>query len=112
MISYALKKSRFNIIIIILTFINVLINRNINDDNIIINLFIIDQISYFVDFYNLINKAKRKRRRDNNLYFYDKCISHVVVNCLLKRIVEKRKVLFRSMNVFLTISNIFDLKNI
>ena len=39
---YVFKKSRFNIIIIILTFINALINYNINNNNIIINLFIID----------------------------------------------------------------------
>ena len=42
MIFYVFKKSGFNIIIIILVFVNVLINRNINDDNIIINLFIIN----------------------------------------------------------------------
>ena len=42
MIFYVFKKSRFNIIIIISIFVNVLINRNINDNNIIINLFIIN----------------------------------------------------------------------
>ena len=42
MIFYVFKKSYFNIIIIISTFINVLINYNINDNKIIINLFIID----------------------------------------------------------------------
>ena len=42
MIFYVLKKLRFNIIIIIFIFINVLINYNINNDNIIINLFIIN----------------------------------------------------------------------
>ena len=42
MIFYVLKKSRFNNITIILIFINVSINYNINDNNIIINLFIID----------------------------------------------------------------------
>ena len=42
MIFYVLKKSRFDNIIFILIFINVLINYNINDNNIIINLFIID----------------------------------------------------------------------
>ena len=40
MIFYIFKKLRFDIIIIIIsTFINVLINYNINDHNIIINLF-------------------------------------------------------------------------
>ena len=59
MIFYVLKKSRFDIIIIItLIFIDVLINYNINDNNIIINLFIIDQNLYFIDFRDLINKAK------------------------------------------------------
>ena len=42
MIFYVLKKLRFDIIIIIFIFINVLINYNINNDNIIINLFIIN----------------------------------------------------------------------
>ena len=42
MIFYVLKKSRFENIIIILIFINVLINFNINNNNIIINLFVID----------------------------------------------------------------------
>ena len=40
MIFYISKKLRFNNIIIILIFINALINYNINDNNIIINLFI------------------------------------------------------------------------
>ena len=42
MIFYIFKKLRLNIIIIISTFINILINYNINNNNIIINLFIID----------------------------------------------------------------------
>ena len=42
MIFYVLKKLRLNNIIIISTFINVLINYNISDNNIIINLFVID----------------------------------------------------------------------
>ena len=40
MIFYISQKLRFNNIIIILIFINALINYNINDNNIIINLFI------------------------------------------------------------------------
>ena len=71
MIFDVFKKLRFDIIIIISIFINALINRNINDNNIIINLFIIDQAFRFINFHNFINKAKRKRRRDNNFYFYN-----------------------------------------
>ena len=112
MIFYAFKESRLNIIIIILTFINVLITRNINNNNIIINLFIINQIFRFIDSRNLINKAKYKRRRDNNFCFYDEYINYVIVNYLLKRITKKRKTLFRLINAFLAILNIFDLKNI
>ena len=112
MISYVFKKSRFNIIIIISTCINALINYNINNNNIIINLFIIDQISHLIDFYDFINKIKRKRYRDNNIYLYNEYINHVIVNCLLKRIIKKRKILFRSINAFLATSNTFDSKNI
>ena len=39
---YTFKKLRFDIIIIISIFVNALINRKINNNNIIINLFIID----------------------------------------------------------------------
>ena len=42
MIFYAIKRSRFDIIIIFLISINALINYNININNIIINLFIIN----------------------------------------------------------------------
>ena len=112
MIFYVFKKLYFNIIIIISTFINVLINYNINDNNIIINLFIIDQISHSVDFCDFINKMKRKCYYNNNFYFYNEYINYVVVNYFLKRIVEKSKILFYLINVFIAISNIFDLKNI
>ena len=113
MIFYAFKKSCFNIIIIIiLIFINALINRNINNNNIIINLFVIDLIFRFIDFCDFINKTKRKRYRDNNFYFYNKYINHVIVNYFLKRIVEKCKALFRLINVFFATLNILDSKNV
>ena len=76
------------------------------------NLFIIDQISRLIDSRDLINEAKRKRRRDNNLYLYDEYTDHVVVNCFLKRTAEKRKALFRLINVFLAISSILNSRNV
>ena len=42
MIFYIFKKFCFNIIIIILILVNALINRNINDNKIVINLSIIN----------------------------------------------------------------------
>ena len=112
MIFYVLKKLCLNNIIIILIFIKILINRNINDNNIIINLFIIDQISRFINFRNFINKTKRKRFRDNNFYFYDDYINHIIVNYFLKKIVEKRKTLFRSINAFFYNFKRFRSKNV
>ena len=80
---YVFKRSRINIIIIIFIFIDVLINRNINNNNIIINLLIIDYIFRFIDVRDLINKIKRKRYRDNNFCFYNEYTNYIIVNCFL-----------------------------
>ena len=58
MIFYVSQKSRLNNIIIILIFINVSINRNIKDNNIIINLFVIDQVFRLINSRDFINKTK------------------------------------------------------
>ena len=76
------------------------------------NFSIINQIFRFIDARDFINEIKYKYYRYNNFYLYNEYLNHIIANCFLRRIVEKRIILFRSINVSFVTLNIANAKNV